>query len=183
MTITFYQWHPFRFCLSKLFFVMPQMKKQFRQQPLHCFPQVRLSNLGKVGWGFGEYTIYLHLPSWFKVKGSNIYFSGLHLWVQTADALYWSNLTSVSLDRLYWPWIMCFPGSYFSGIWIKNCEFNSNSYATEHLLQPLVWKLYFWAALAALYLPTMGLSDWWLSIQSDQRGNAHTFGQLNSNLK
>ena len=67
---------------------MPQMKKQFRQQPLHCFPQVRLSNLEKVGWGFGEYTIYLHLPSGFKVKGSNIYFSGLHSWVQTADALY-----------------------------------------------------------------------------------------------
>ena len=78
---------------------------------------------------------------------------------------------------------MCFPGSYFSGIWIKNCEFNSNSHASEHLQQPLVWKLYIWAALAALYLPTMGLSDWWLSIQSDQRGNAHTFGQLNSNFK
>ena len=175
LTMTFYQWHPLLLFFS-IFFVLPKMKKAV--QPVHCFPQT------KERWvGVGEYSIYLHPPSGLKVKCSNIYFPGLHSWVQTAVALYWSNLTSVPLHRLYWPWIMCFPGSYFSGIWIENCEFNSNSYASGHLQQPLVWKLYFWAALAALYLPTMGLNEWWLSIQSDQRGNAHTFGQLNSNLK
>ena len=100
--------------------------------------------------------IYLrHLSSCFTVKGSNTCFWGSHSWVQTADALYWSNLTSVWLFLLmgYIGRELCvfpdriFPGSYISISGLKIVSL------TVHLQQPLV------CPSSSLYLPTLGLSD------------------------
>ena len=44
-----------------------------------------------------------------------------------------------------------------------------------------VHYVWFWGALAALYLH-VGLTDSWFIIQSDRRGNARASGQINSNF-